>query len=150
MVETVAYFNGEWVPQDEVRIQPFDRGFYVGDAVFDLTRTFDGRSFKMPEHVDRLYRSLKYARIDSGLTAEEMIEVSEEGIRRNEAARLSGAGDWHVWQAVTRGTGATRAVDVAATHGQYRAKLITLALDQEWSVGVASNFIHLDLSLIHI
>ena len=115
MVETVAYFNGEWVPQDEVRIQPFDRGFYVGDAVFDLTRTFDGRSFKMPEHVDRLYRSLKYARIDSGLTAEEMIEVSEAGIRRNEEARLAGAGDWHVWQAVTRGTGAFRKPMTAAT-----------------------------------
>ena len=32
------------------------------------------------------------------------------------------------------GTGGTCAVDVAATDGQYRAKLITLALDQEWSV----------------
>ena len=42
------------------------------------------------------------------------------------------------------GTGGTCAVDVAATDGEYRAKLITLALDQEWSVGVASNFIHLD------
>ena len=42
------------------------------------------------------------------------------------------------------GIGGTCAVDVAATDGQYRAKLITLALDQEWSVGVASNFIHLD------
>jgi len=42
------------------------------------------------------------------------------------------------------GTGGTCAIDVAATDGQYRAKLITLALDQEWSVGVASNFIHLD------
>ena len=42
------------------------------------------------------------------------------------------------------GTGDTCAVDVAATDGQYRAKLITLALDQEWSVGIASNFIHLD------
>ena len=41
-------------------------------------------------------------------------------------------------------TGGTCAVDVAATDGQYRAKLIALALDQEWSVGVASNFIHLD------
>ena len=37
------------------------------------------------------------------------------------------------------GTGGTCAVDCAATDGQYRAKLITLALDQEWSVGVASN-----------
>ena len=42
------------------------------------------------------------------------------------------------------GTGGACAVDVAATDGQYRAQLISLALDQEWSVGVASNFIHLD------
>ena len=42
------------------------------------------------------------------------------------------------------GTGGTRAVDVFATDGKYRAKHISLALDQGWSVGVASNFIHLD------
>ena len=42
------------------------------------------------------------------------------------------------------GTGGCCLVDVAATDGQYRAKLIALALDQEWSIGVASNFIHLD------
>ena len=42
------------------------------------------------------------------------------------------------------GTGGTCAVDSAATDGRYRSKLITLALDQDWSVGIASNFIHLD------
>ena len=42
------------------------------------------------------------------------------------------------------GTGGTCAVDVAAADGECRAKLITLALDQDWSVGVSSNFIHLD------
>ena len=42
------------------------------------------------------------------------------------------------------GAGSCCAVDVAATDGQYRVKLIALALDQEWSIGVASNFIHLD------
>ena len=41
-------------------------------------------------------------------------------------------------------TGGTCAVDAVATDGQYRAKLTTLSLDQEWSVGVASNSIHLD------
>ena len=41
-------------------------------------------------------------------------------------------------------TGGTCAVDAVATDGQYRAKLISQALDQEWSVGVASNFVHLD------
>ena len=37
----------------------------------------------MKEHVDRLYRSLKYVRIDPGLTAQEMLDLSEEGIERN-------------------------------------------------------------------
>jgi branched-chain amino acid aminotransferase len=115
MTEITAYYNGEWMPQADVRIMPFDRGFYVGDAVFDLTRTFDGRTFKMAEHVDRLYRSLKYARIETGLSQDEMVTISEEGIRRNEEARLAGAGDWHVWQAVTRGMGVFRKPSTAAT-----------------------------------
>jgi hypothetical protein len=42
------------------------------------------------------------------------------------------------------GTGGCCAFDAVATDGGYRAKIISLALDQEWSVGVASNFIHLD------
>ena len=42
------------------------------------------------------------------------------------------------------GTGGTCAVDVGAIGGEFKAKLITLALDQEWSVGVVSNFIHRD------
>ena len=115
MTEVIAYFNGEWMEQSRVRIDPFDRGFYVGDAVFDLTRTFDGRSFKMAEHVDRLYRSLKHVRIDPGITAGQMLDISEEGILRNEPARVAGAGDWHVWQAVTRGTGAFRKPMTAPT-----------------------------------
>ncbi len=42
------------------------------------------------------------------------------------------------------GTGGCCAVDVVATDGEYRAKIISMALDRDWSVGVASNFIHLD------
>ena len=42
------------------------------------------------------------------------------------------------------GTGGCCAVDASATDGQYRARLIALALGQKWSAGVASNFIHLD------
>ena len=40
--------------------------------------------------------------------------------------------------------GGTCAVDAVATDGLYRAKIISQALGQDWSVGVASNFIHLD------
>src|SRR5580765_7200693 len=60
MTDYTAYFGGQWMPFDEVRIDPLDRGFLVGDCVFDVARTFNGKSFRMREHVDRLYRSLAY------------------------------------------------------------------------------------------
>ena len=69
----VAYMNGEWIPSSELKVDVRDRGFRVGDTVFDVTRTFNGKSYKMKEHVDRLYRSLKYVRIDAGMSAEEMV-----------------------------------------------------------------------------
>jgi branched-chain amino acid aminotransferase len=114
MLDTITYFNGEWKPRSECSLDLSDRGFWVGDAVFDIARTFNGKSFKMREHVERLYRSLKYVRIDPGLTLEEMIDVSEEAVRRNEHL-LEQAGDWHVWQAVTRGVSGFRELGGQAT-----------------------------------
>ena len=104
MAEYVAYFNGEWMPNDEVKIDSTDRGFMVGDVVFEVERTFDGKSFRMKEHVDRLYRSLKYTRIDSGLSPQEMLDLSGEAIERNKS-NLKDAGDFHISQFVTRGFG---------------------------------------------
>ncbi len=104
MPDYLAYFCGSYLPASQVKIDPMDRGFLVGDAVFDVFRTFNGKSFRLKEHVDRLYRSLKYVRIDPGLAPEEMAEVSEEVIRRNESHRAA-VGDFAVWQFVTRGRG---------------------------------------------
>jgi branched-chain amino acid aminotransferase len=104
VADHTAYFCGEWMPLDRVRIDPLDRGFLVGDCVFDVARTFEGKSFRMREHVDRLYRSLKYVRIDPGLSPEELERLSEEVIARNEPQRRA-AGDWQIWQFVTRGRG---------------------------------------------
>ena len=103
MGDHIAYFNGEWVPNSEVRIDPFDRGFTMGDAVFDVERTFDGHIFRLREHLDRLYRSLQYLRMDCGVTIDEMTSITEELVRRNEPMREPG-GDYMVRQVVTRGT----------------------------------------------
>lgn len=113
MPEYTAYLNGEWVPLHNVNIDvSTDRGFYVGDSVFDVARTFNGKSFRMKEHVDRLYRSLSYVRIDPGISVGEMYDVSEQAIQRNEHLRAE-AGDYTVHQFVTRGHGrrAWQAVD---------------------------------------
>ena len=66
--ERVAYFNGKIVPESQVLISFRDRSFKYGDGVFDMTRTFNGHIFKLQEHLERLYRSLKYVGIDPGLT----------------------------------------------------------------------------------
>ena len=52
--EFVAYFKGEWMPLSDVKIDPLDSGFVVADVVFDVARTFDGKSFRLKEHVDKL------------------------------------------------------------------------------------------------
>ena len=104
MADYITYFNGEWVPFSEVKINPMDQAFLTGDVVFDVARTFDGRSFRLKHHVDRLYRSLKYMRIDPGLTADEMLDISEEVVRRNESVRPE-VGDFAITQFVTRGVG---------------------------------------------
>jgi len=69
VADYVAYFGGQWLPFSEVKIDPMDRGFLVGDCVFDVARTFNGKSFRMKAHVERLYRSLKFVRIGPGSLA---------------------------------------------------------------------------------
>ena len=58
--ERVAYVNGELVPESRAVVSIRDRGFVQGDAVFDTTRTFGGKIFKLTEHLERFYDSLKY------------------------------------------------------------------------------------------
>ena len=60
----VCYFNGKIVPESEAVVSFRDRGFKYGDAVFDTTRTFGHRIFRLDEHVDRLFKSLRYLQID--------------------------------------------------------------------------------------
>ena len=100
--EYVTYFNGEWVPHGQVRISPDDRGFTLSDVVYDIARTFDGRPFRLQDHIDRLYRSMRYLRIDSGIAAEEMTEICREVVRRNEPSRPQ-VGDFTINPFVTRG-----------------------------------------------
>src|SRR5436190_22226887 len=72
MSEPVVYVNGRLVPASQATGSVFDRGFRTGDAVFDTARTFRHRPYKLREHLERLYRSLYYIRVDPGMTLEEM------------------------------------------------------------------------------
>ncbi len=101
----VAYFNGRIVPEREVVVPFRDRGFKYGDAAFDMTRTFRGRPFRLEEHVERLYRSLRYLRINPGLSCAEMVAASEEVLERNRHF-LTPETDYWLGQRVSRGVDA--------------------------------------------
>jgi len=90
--QRIAWFNGKYVPESQVLIPFRDRSWKYGDGAFDMTRTFDGRAFRLKEHIDRFYRSMKYLRIDPGMSPQEMIDISEEIVARNEHLRHA-AGD---------------------------------------------------------
>jgi branched-chain amino acid aminotransferase len=100
--ERVAWFNGEFLPEREVRVPFRDLSWVYGDGCFDMTRTFGHKLFKVKEHVERLYRSLKYLRIDPGFGPQKMIALTEELFERNK--HLLGADDdYWVGQRISRG-----------------------------------------------
>ena len=100
--QRVAYFNGQILPESDVRLSFRDRGYKYGDAVFDMTRTFGHKVFKLKEHIDRFYRSLRYVRIDPGMSPAEMIQKSEEVLHRN-LHLLDRQDDYWLGQRVSRG-----------------------------------------------
>jgi branched-chain amino acid aminotransferase len=100
--QRTAYFNGRFVPEREVVVPFRDRSFTRGDGAFDMTRSFNGCGFKMKEHVERFYRSLKYLAIDPGLSPTEMVEISEEVLARNRHL-LGPDEDYWIAQRVSRG-----------------------------------------------
>jgi branched-chain amino acid aminotransferase len=101
----VAWFNGRILPEGQIVLPFRDRGWKSGDGAFDMTRTFNGEPFRLREHIDRFYRSLRYIRIDPGLSPAEMIAITEDVVARNEHLRAP-HGDWWVTQRISRGVDA--------------------------------------------
>ena len=79
----LVYLNGEYIPANEAKISIFDAAVMLGDMVTESTRTFAHKPFKLAEHIDRLYKSLKVTRINPGMTAAQMTELSLEVLEKN-------------------------------------------------------------------
>ena len=71
------------VPESRAKVSIRDTGFLFGDAVFDTTRTFGHRIFRLQDHLDRLYNSLRYMRIDPGLTKEQTANLTMQVLDAN-------------------------------------------------------------------
>ena len=61
--ERMVFFNGKFIPESEARISIYDSALMFGDMVFEMTRSFNKKQFKLREHLKRLFASIKYVYI---------------------------------------------------------------------------------------
>ena len=93
------YIDGEYFDKENAKISVFDHGLLYGDGIFEGIRFYDGRVFKLKEHIKRLFISAKAILLDIEMNQEEMEEAVCQTIRKN------GLTDGYVRLLVTRGVG---------------------------------------------
>lgn len=95
----IIYIDGKYLPKEEAHISVFDHGFLYGDGVFEGIRAYNGRVFRLQEHLDRLYDSARTIDLKVPVPKEEMAGIILEVLRRN---KLSNG---YIRPLVTRGVG---------------------------------------------
>ena len=93
------YINGTFYDQDQAKVSVFDHGLLYGDGVFEGIRFYNGRVFKLDEHIRRLEESAHYIMLRMPWKRAEIIEAVLRTVREN------GLRDGYIRLVVTRGPG---------------------------------------------
>jgi branched-chain amino acid aminotransferase len=99
MKEAMVYAAGAFRPSTGASVSVFDHGLLYGDGVFEGIRAYNGRVFKLEEHVDRLFDSAKAIRLEIPQSRAEIVELVLETCRQNDLT------DGYIRLVVTRGAG---------------------------------------------
>jgi branched-chain amino acid aminotransferase len=110
-----AYVGGSFVAPEDAKISIFDWGFLHSDATYDVAHVWQGRFFRLDDHLDRFFASLQRLRLDPGRTRDEVRAVMHECVRR---ARLR---DAYVEVLCTRGRPAPGSRDPRTCRNQFMA-----------------------------
>ena len=78
-----VYLNGEYLPEEEAKVSIFDRGFVMGDAVYEVTSVLDGKILEFEGHLARLARSMAELQMTGNLSREDWLEIHRQLIARN-------------------------------------------------------------------
>jgi branched-chain amino acid aminotransferase len=87
--QRMVYINGKFVPESDAKISIFDSALMFGDMVFEMTRSFRKKQFRLREHLERLYAGIKILRIPLKMTIEEMAKKCHEVVKRNDPLFLA-------------------------------------------------------------
>src|SRR5512136_387424 len=93
------YVDGKYFPEREAKVSVFDHGLLYGDGVFEGIRAYNGRVFKLKEHIDRLFCSAQAILLKIPMSHREVMGAVTESCRRNQIR------NGYIRLVVTRGVG---------------------------------------------
>jgi branched-chain amino acid aminotransferase len=93
------YIDGQYFDENNAKISVFDHGLLYGDGIFEGIRAYNGRVFRLKEHIDRLFYSAKAILLNIPISHAEVMKAVVETCRKN------GLRDGYIRLVVTRGVG---------------------------------------------
>jgi branched-chain amino acid aminotransferase len=97
--EAKIYIDGKFYSEGNAKVSVFDHGLLYGDGIFEGIRFYNGRVFRLGEHLDRLWDSARSICLEIPISKGEMTEALLETIRQNHLR------DGYIRLLVTRGIG---------------------------------------------
>ncbi|MGR9046298.1 MAG: D-amino acid aminotransferase [Gammaproteobacteria bacterium] len=101
MENKIVYLNGHFLPLSDAKISVLDRGFLFGDGIYEVIPAYNGRLFRLQEHLERLENSLLNIRLGNPYSRERWAEILQ-------ALLVEGNRDQYIYLQVTRGVAAKR------------------------------------------
>lgn len=93
------YIDGNYYSKEDANISVFDHGLLYGDGIFEGIRVYNGKVFRLKEHIDRLFTSAQAIALNIGLSRAEMMSAVEDSVKVNEKQNA------YIRLVVTRGAG---------------------------------------------
>src|SRR3546814_7443629 len=100
--DSIVYVNGQYVRLADAKISVLDRGFIFSDGIYEVVPAYNGKPFRMAQHLARLQRSLGAIGIDTGRSTVDWDKLVLDMLGR------SGLGDCMVYLQVRRGVAKRR------------------------------------------
>jgi len=98
----LGYVNGSYVPETQSGVSIFDYGLLYGQTVFEYTRTFNLKPFRLDKHIERIFNSMKYSGINCGMSPDELTAATLDTIDKN-LPTLADGDEFTIWHNITAG-----------------------------------------------
>jgi branched-chain amino acid aminotransferase len=95
-----VYINGKLYDKADAKISVYDHGLLYGDGVFEGIRIYNGKIFRLKQHIDRLYESARSIHLEIPMSKEQMTEAMLHTVQA-----AGKRGDGYIRALVTRGAG---------------------------------------------